>query len=248
MDTGDGQTDAKSGKDSGKDAIAPSGPKYVEEVLADRPVGYWRLGDGSGTTARDHVGAHAGTYERGFSLGVAGVVSNDTAAWFDGQAGSRVRIGDVFDFPDKASCTLEVWVKWDGGHAGYVIAKKSSIDGTGYSLLASPLTGDSVLWVYSRTLRPDLTDAVQYTAPKSPRFAHVVATYDGTKGRIFFNGVEANSANFGLNLPGNSAILALGSNSGGDGAFNGTLDEVAIYDHALPLARIQTHYQAANSK
>ncbi|WP_394845429.1 LamG domain-containing protein [Pendulispora brunnea] len=243
VDTGFGDA-----KNTDKDATPP-GPKYAAEVRTDRPVGYWRLGEPSGTASRDEIAGNAGTYEQGVFLGAAGVVSNDTAARFDGQSGSRVRVGDVFDFSGKAPCTLEAWVKWDGGNAAYIIAKKSAIDGTGYLLLVnpSPVASNQAIWIYTRTLG-DRTDVVSYTTSVSTKFAHVVATFDGMRGRIFYNGVEAASASFGLSILGTGATLSFGANSGGDHAFKGSLDEIAIYDRALTADRIQAHYNAANSK
>ena len=47
---------------------------------------YWRLGDTSGTTAADAVGAHDGTYLGGYRLGVPGGLLDDpnAAASFEG--------------------------------------------------------------------------------------------------------------------------------------------------------------------
>ncbi|WP_394834842.1 LamG domain-containing protein [Pendulispora rubella] len=244
VDTGgDTLGDATPNKDA-----TPTGPRYAEEVRADSPVGYWRLGDRSGTPAKDEINANPGAYENGISFGVPGVVSNDTAVRFDGAFGSRVRIGDVFEFSDKSHCTLEVWAKWDGGR-GYVIAKKSVIDGkgTGYSLYVSPMVNNQSLWIYSRKLG-DVSESVSYAAAASTKFAHVAATFDGTKGRIFFNGSEVKSANFSLSMISTDGTLSFGSNSGGDDAFEGSLDEIAIYDHALSPERIRAHFNAANSK
>ncbi|MFL5821041.1 MAG: hypothetical protein ACJ76S_10225, partial [Solirubrobacteraceae bacterium] len=52
-------------------------------------VGYWRLGETSGTVASDVKGAHPGEYEGGVTLGVPGLISGDpnTAVFFDGTSG-----------------------------------------------------------------------------------------------------------------------------------------------------------------
>ncbi|HXF56088.1 MAG TPA: PQQ-dependent sugar dehydrogenase, partial [Actinomycetota bacterium] len=52
----------------------PTGP-YRDEVLSDAPLGYWRLGEASGTTASDASGGgHDGTYLGGATLGAPGLL------------------------------------------------------------------------------------------------------------------------------------------------------------------------------
>ena len=62
---------------------------YYQEVTADNPVGYYRLGEaaGSGSVASDSSAsaAESGSVNGGVTLGVAGALADgDTAAHFDG--------------------------------------------------------------------------------------------------------------------------------------------------------------------
>ncbi|MDE2101848.1 MAG: hypothetical protein KGL39_31670, partial [Patescibacteria group bacterium] len=51
---------------------------YQMEVLVDQPVGYWRLGELSGTSAADQTGnGHTGTYHGGPTLATPGLISGD---------------------------------------------------------------------------------------------------------------------------------------------------------------------------
>ena len=63
---------------------------YVDEVRADNPTAYWRLGEASGTTAQEDDNLYDGTYQNTPTLGVAGalVTDADTAVTF-AQARSR---------------------------------------------------------------------------------------------------------------------------------------------------------------
>ena len=47
---------------------------YGDAVLADNPVGYWRLDETTGTTAADSKGTRPGTYANGVTLGQAGAL------------------------------------------------------------------------------------------------------------------------------------------------------------------------------
>jgi len=51
---------------------------YADVVQALSPVGYWRLGESSGTTATDSSGnGYDGAYVSGFTLGVTGLLTGD---------------------------------------------------------------------------------------------------------------------------------------------------------------------------
>ena len=58
---------------------------FENEVMADGPVGYWRLRESPGQPAADSSqnGNH-GTYNGGITLGLPGFQGGDTAALFDG--------------------------------------------------------------------------------------------------------------------------------------------------------------------
>jgi len=69
--------------------LAPSGEPYANEVLADNPVGYWRLGEDSSPNASNLGSADSaaeGTYTNGPTLGQPGLLvgSSNTAVGFDG--------------------------------------------------------------------------------------------------------------------------------------------------------------------
>ncbi|WP_394837565.1 LamG domain-containing protein [Pendulispora rubella] len=238
-------SDASTDRNDAK--VPPPPPKYANEVMADQPSAYWRLGDGSGTSAKDSAGSHPGTYQQGFTLGGNGVVSNDTAVRFDGQSG-RIRLGDIFDFSNNVSCTLEAWVQWSGGGTGNIFSKRASDrGGTGYALFVSGVDGGRFRWTYLRQ-NGDRGTSVTFDTAAKTAFVHVVATYDGNIGRLYLDGAEVQTSEFRDSLVGGQSELYLGNNASGDGGFSGMLDELAIYEHVVSANRIQAHYKAADSK
>jgi hypothetical protein len=87
---------------------------YSDEVLADNPAGYWRLGEPSGTNANDESTNNLdGTYVNTPTLGVAGALTSDsdTAVVFTAASSESMTVPDnaVFDFGNVF--TLEAWVK-----------------------------------------------------------------------------------------------------------------------------------------
>ena len=84
---------------------------FASTVLGLAPVGYWRLGEASGTTMTDSSGnAHDGTYNGGVTLGQPGLVDDtDTAALFDGSTGyGSVAAGAWQAFTSAMSCVAVV--------------------------------------------------------------------------------------------------------------------------------------------
>jgi signal peptidase len=51
---------------------------YAEQVLADNPASYWRLGEAGGTSMADVTGANPGTYTGGVTLGQPGALVGDS--------------------------------------------------------------------------------------------------------------------------------------------------------------------------
>ena len=86
---------------------------YSNQVLADEPLAYWRLGEPSGTSAADASGnGNTGTYGGSPTLGATGALAGDTdtATSFDG-------VNDNVSVPNNAalnlngSFSIEFWAK-----------------------------------------------------------------------------------------------------------------------------------------
>lgn len=67
---------------------------------------------------------------------------------------------------------------------------------------------------------------------------HVATTYDGTTRRIYLNGVQVAQDTPGANGAA-AANFRIGSTNNGE-FFNGTLDDVALYNHGLTAAEVQS--------
>lgn len=241
LDANDGAT-AETGTDATADAPASV---YRAAVLADTPVGYWRLDETTGTTAHDESGnGRDATYVGAFTLGQPGALAGDPdpAVQLDGATG-EVDVGSVFDFAPSLPFSFEAWVKPTTIDATYrhVVTKMQ------YTSTFFPLDGTYVVFVQgSPTLGFERwADAGTELAVESTTFtavgtwAHVVATFDGTTGTLYVNGASVAAGTSLGGIAANSIPLAWGN------LFAGSIDEVAVYDHALAQARVTAHYQAA---
>lgn len=71
---------------------------------------------------------------------------------------------------------------------------------------------------------------------------HFVYVYDGTTAKIYKNGSLINTTNISWNTLNNNDIFNLGKDFGGAAGFNGTIDDLKIYDRALSQADITSVY------
>ena len=72
---------------------------------------------------------------------------------------------------------------------------------------------------------------------------HVVLTYDGQEIALFVDGEKVNSGAARGFIFSSTAPVKLGTIHAGKSLFEGALDEVRIYDRALPPAEIRAHLQ-----
>jgi hypothetical protein len=219
-----------------------AGPlSYAATVLSDAPIAYWRLDDTTTTTAKDLSGnGHDGSYQGGVTLGAQGAIANDpdTAVQFDGSSAEMVAtVPSSFDFTGNVPYSVEVWAKPASNPAGMGVVGKNAYatDAGGY--LGWYVAYNNNGWLDSLRNNNDTGNP----GPAPGAFLHIVATYDGTNLAIYVNGQQFASSAMSMALAATGAPLTAGGVANW-GSFTGVLDEIAIYDKALPSARIAAHY------
>ena len=227
----------------------PPTKSYIELVKADGAVGYWRLGETSGETAKDEIGANNGTLLNGVTLGVPGVIQSDVnkAAKFNSADSQKIDVpwSDTLNPP---VFSVEVWARVTGGASNYRSPLTSRADGPqrGYIFYAEPGNtwqfwtgkGDSSGW-----------DNIPGPAVQINRWAYLAATYDGTTKRFYVNGAEVSSSAAGFAANDQSPLRFGGGATEGNGNyfFEGDVDEPAIYNKALTHEQIILHYLAGTA-
>ena len=156
----------------------------------------------------------------------------DTAASFDGTSGD-VDVPGVTSASFSSGFTIEAWVKSAAVQQDSGIVGKWS-HSFGGVLLWIDTSGNYSLAVTARKSNY-LTTSV---APKVGTWEHVVGTWDGAMLRLYVDGREIGSRAFAgvPGLPTND--LQIGDYADSDKYFDGALDEVALYDHALTADQI----------
>jgi hypothetical protein len=233
--------------DASFDAPGESGQStdYRTVVLHDKPVVYLRFGEQGGTVAKDEMNTSPGAYPGGgVTYGVPGAIAGDTdtAIAFDGTAGVKMPAG--LDFAGTAAFTLELWAR-QTKYAGDGL----TVDHQQYSPVRDGWLlrlGDGEVSV-ERWRNGATNGSSQGSTGPLPlgTYHHVVATFDGTLLRLYVDGAEGPTAP----LQGTTQLKELGNtwtigaqNCCSGVAFIGSLDEVAVYDHALTADQIAHHH------
>ena len=228
---------------------------YEDEVLADLPVGWWKLKELAGTIAVDFGTAlDDGAYTGGYTLVArtlpAGIVGS--AVELDGTTG-YVAVGDntLFEVAGTGlSFTFEA-VVWHDANSGVdqIVSKGDSgggnriewqfyIDGRG-RLVATIGNTSNTIW----------KQGVSLLAVPTGEWAHVAARWDDSAATfdLWVNGNKHTSSVAYLGTRGGGSVhpVNVGRQADGLGFFDGNLAEVAIYDGALSDARIDAHYAAS---
>ncbi|MFZ2148636.1 MAG: LamG-like jellyroll fold domain-containing protein, partial [Sedimentisphaerales bacterium] len=208
-------------------------------------VGWWRFNEGSGDTASDSSGnGHDGTL-------------NGNPEWAIGPPGFG---GAIAFHPDKCTgidCgifdptngtgqfTVALWAFWDGTGTYQHFITKSAAWGADTMMFQFELWGAHTDASYTDRVGVSYEPAGSvafFIMPKN-EWVHLALTFDGTNAVIYLNGVDEEGPKPFSIGPDVDAQVEIGYTStrpsGIDRTFEGSLDEVRIYDYALTGAEIQ---------
>ena len=144
--------------------------------------------------------------------------------------------------------TVEVWVKpqVDGDYWTGVVGKP----GRNYNFWLGSSNSPAGGFVHHRFHTTSGTndscpDTLVGSIPMD-QWTHVVLTNNGSKCRTYINGKVLSERTFSATMVSNSSDLFIGRNLDGNNSnyFKGKIDEVRIYNEALPMTVIQQHYAA----
>ncbi len=105
-----------------------------------------------------------------------------------------------------------------------------------YNLYANVDTNVPTVYVV-RPPRPVWLDARGTAAVPLNTWTHLAATYDGTTLRLFVNGTQVGTRAVAGALLTSTGALRIGGNSLWGEYFQGSLDEIRVYNRALSVSR-----------
>jgi PKD repeat protein len=239
-------------------AGTPAASTYADSVALDNPSWEWRLGETSGTLARDRAGANDLTLNNANQRNVAGALLNqaDPAVNFPGTSStSTVQGASTYWEPGPQTFSLEAWFKTNTLLGGKII-------GFGNSKTGRSDTNNNDRTIYMTTfgnlrfgVRPDMGTRQTISSPSTYRdnnWHHVVATLDGSGMKMYVDGnLVASNASVtkaqvyrGYWRVGGDQLSSWPSAPSRE-AFTGAIDEVAVYPSALTVGHVRAHYTAS---
>jgi PKD repeat protein len=229
---------------------------YRAAVLGTSGISdFWRLDETSGTTATDANGANNnGTYTSS-PTSVAPLIGGETNSFARSFNGTSQYI-DLSPTPlgTPGTFSAEAWVrtsvaKSSGGYH-FLVSDSSADFDNGFSLVIDS-SNRPVFAVARQNILGQVTrgQAVSPTTVVPTTTHHIVGTYDGSRARIFVDGVERANVSFSSDPTwSGSRDLRIGrpisSTSLAQRYLQGSIDEPALYTTALSAATILAHYQA----
>ena len=210
-------------------------------------VGYWKLDEGSGTTAADSSG-----------FGNTGTLYNGPT-WVDGMHGKGLSFDGATNFvqvEDSASLDMTTQISIEGwvypralvdssGYDSHIISKCDLSDGTHRYNIGTHRSGK---WFYNAYTGVEGTGLrLSNAAVSLNKWTYLAMTYDGSAIDLYIDGLlDSSYAQSGPILT-TTAPLGIGSKQTGAyggpvkaAFFNGIIDEVRIYNKALSQQEIQT--------
>ncbi len=198
-------------------------------------VAYWTFDEGSGDIVYDSSGNDNN-----------GTING--ATWDTGKYGNALRFNaqdNYVEVPNSDSIEIDTivsiaaWINWiDAGDAWQGILSKGMMVGPGenYSLFVNR---DGRYFHFVLALD---VGRVQQNSPNNSvvpnEWMHVCCTWDGSVTRIYINGEMAMEMDQVATIIPSNLPLRIGHRDGSSHYWNGIIDEVRIYDHALTEAEI----------
>ena len=222
---------------------------YSKEVLADSPVGYWKLDETSGTNAVDQINGNDGTYAGGFTLNQAALINAGSCIDLDGTNSTQITIGAASELEILGDMTIEVWCNLDSlANPAYLCAWWGSGETEANNFIWSFRinTGGTMacFWENGAGSNNTVTSSNEVGIVANH---HLVCVRDTSANTVTFydNGVEYDTVAYTNDPTGGSTGGAyIGRNLNDAFSVNGRLDEVAIYNTKLSATRIEEHFIA----
>jgi hypothetical protein len=230
-----------SGGDQGRDGPSAEAPA---PDLTTGLIGYWPFDDQVGNIG---IPDTSGTGNNGLLVGYEADLA---AAWTTGWRGSAIAvtagstqgilIPAVASVDQLGPFTFSAWVfrtpVFNNGHTALVSRQLGTGAGEYYNF---GFLGDILVLYINGNAGSTLVQASGTTA--SNAWIHVAASYDGSTVTLYVAGARVAQQSHVASFPSSTNPVYIGNKKDGtalDQAFAGRLDEIAIYNRALPAAAI----------
>lgn len=219
-------------------------------------IGHWSFDETSEGTASDPVGAEDATWQNG---------SSTNLTWTTGQIGGAANLGGqttdsnffstgtLSTLSDAGALTISAWINPDGFTGSTyegIFTTRGTLSGT-----AAGNQNWGLSWENGNGSNPNPhldsrtsngIDSNPASILASGGWYHVALVWDGVAGTHlqYINGVQSASGSGPIgNISGGEWHIGHDDCCGGSRDFDGQIDDLGVWDHALSATEIQTIYQ-----
>ncbi|HEU5124798.1 MAG TPA: LamG-like jellyroll fold domain-containing protein [Verrucomicrobiae bacterium] len=237
--------------------VQPTIP-FAQSVLANNPIGYWRLDELSGNIAYDYAGGNNGVYNN-TQLAQPGhnVLDSHTSARFGLLSSINSYVGGIpIDFGNttNGTFTIEAWV--NGGSQSTDAGLVTRGTGGGGEQFNLDCGGPGRAFRFFVRDRSGSAHLATGNVVPNGQWHHLVGVCDQSRSNIllYIDGVlnATGSIKPGSGILASTNFVSIGSRQGGTTIYNnqfvGRMEEVAIYNVALSAAQVQAHYQSVTNR
>ncbi len=249
-------------------ALPARADNYQTAVVAQNPVGYWRLDDTvappAPVVAADvgKLGAAAdGSYLLDVTRGQPGALFGSpatscrftNAGWEVGYLGSHIDVASNTALNPSGAFSIELWVK-PSSQAADLFSPVCSLDASGNSGNSRDgyliyYDGSATNWNFRIGGTNGYVGNISGGTAIPGAWHHIVATYSGSSVSLYVNGVHvASAAVDGTQfLPNGTQPFRIGATTIPNRTFDGWIEEVAFYNAALDGDTIKEHYDVGST-
>lgn len=211
---------------------------YRSTVMALSPVGYYRLGETSGTTAADETGEHDGTWSGTPNLGVAGALTRDADLAADFNEDARVNLPASASVVKGGPWSMVGWCRTTG--RGQHLWSEFTGTDPPYVRVLNPGGNDTLrLWindgsslVVNQQIAGTINDDVWRHIAVVKSIGQVAAYVDGVEI------LSVSAADITVSTP----TVKIGDRVHDAEPWRGLIDEFALFDHALAAHEVSDLY------
>jgi hypothetical protein len=202
-------------------------------------VGYWKFDESAGTVASDSsTNANAGTLSGGMTFPAQTIANGRVGRALDFNGTSHyVVVNNTAALQLTQALTVAAWIKgdsWGTGSTVNTILRKGDASPNNYQLSVANGKLEATL---------DGTDDLGFkgtTTLQTGKWYHVALTWDGSIVKLYVDGVLNNSPGASRSAPigVDARALYLGGRIGSTDFFDGSLDDVRLYNYALGASEV----------
>ena len=223
-------------------------------ILADQPVGYWRLNETSGSIAYDYSGNNLNlSYATPFPsaapsnlpvFGRSGPFSGSGDSTTGTLFTSRTSLSASPATTALANVSLETWIYPTANSTGWIAGLGlANSAGQGYGLWIGNSTGYTTAGLRPYMIWPGVAASMASADISVNTWNHLVMTSFGTSWTLYVNGAVAAT---GTRTPASAPTRTLvgASSSANNDGFVGVIAEFAVYRYGLSASQVSAHYNS----